>query len=298
MTYCVQFHGNTITKEATSYISVQDVRAKTAWLKLQFLFFWELLFDFRLMKNCMQIRNNQARPAYSWGNECHKTLWSTLHAVSDWKSVSRWSTLSWFFDVDKSLLSSLVTDFDLKGMLQHYGIQVECRHKIKWHSVRLSWTFVTPGIRTKRRSFFKSTYKPDLNFVARDCWKTFIPLLYRLSESLSTARPHKISWQVLSSHSIVSSSRTVRPCCPCGGRWIGQWRTAWSTMCSSAPHSQAAEGAISHLCKLDRKSPTTVRSRLNRTQGVLGKAIPRGWVPMSGIKVRSLVVFSNHFSFH
>jgi len=43
---------------------------------------------------------------------------------------------------------------------------------------------------------------------------------------------------VLSSHSIVSSSRTVRPCSPLGGRWIGHWRTAWSTICPSSPHSQ------------------------------------------------------------
>jgi len=33
---------------------------------------------------------------------------------------------------------------------------------------------------------------------------------------ITTARPHQISWQVLSTHSIVSSSRTVRPCSPWG----------------------------------------------------------------------------------
>jgi len=42
---------------------------------------------------------------------------------------------------------------------------------------------------------------------------------------LTTAWPHQISGQVLSSHSIVSSSRTVRPCSQWGGRWIGHWRT-------------------------------------------------------------------------
>jgi len=31
-----------------------------------------------------------------------------------------------------------------------------------------------------------------------------------------------------------------------GSRWIGRWRTTWSTVCSSAPHSQGAEGAIPH----------------------------------------------------
>ena len=53
---------------------------------------------------------------------------------------------------------------------------------------------------------------------------------------------------VASSHSVVSSSRTIRPCSPWGGQWIGHWRT-WSTVCSSAPHSQAAEEAIPHLYK-------------------------------------------------
>ena len=59
----------------------------------------------------------------------------------------------------------------------------------------------------------------------------------------STAWPRWISGQVLNSHSVVSSSRTVMPCSPWGGRWIRHWRTTWSTVCSSAPHSQAAEEA-------------------------------------------------------
>ena len=42
---------------------------------------------------------------------------------------------------------------------------------------------------------------------------------------LTTAWPHQISGQMLSSHSVVSSSSTVRPCSPWGGRWIGHWRT-------------------------------------------------------------------------
>ena len=45
----------------------------------------------------------------------------------------------------------------------------------------------------------------------------------------------------LSSYSIVSLSRTVRPCSPWGPRWIGHWRKTWSTVCSSTPHYQAAE---------------------------------------------------------
>ena len=47
---------------------------------------------------------------------------------------------------------------------------------------------------------------------------------------------------MLSSHSVVSSSRTVRPCSPRGGRWIWHWRTTWSTVCSSALHSGSRGG--------------------------------------------------------
>jgi len=114
----------------------------------------------------------------------------------------------------------------------------------------------------------------------------------------TTAWPHYISGQVLSNHSIVTSSRTVLPCSPWRGRWIGHRRTTWLTLCSSAPHSQAAEEAIPHLYKQERKRPTLVRRRLRRTHVVLGRVIPEGGVPVSGMKVRSLVVLSNHSAFH
>jgi len=83
---------------------------------------------------------------------------------------------------------------------------------------------------------------------------------------------------VLSSQSIVSSSRAVRPCNPWGGQWIWHWKTTWSTVWSSSPHSQAAEAAIPHLCKQEQKRLTPVRRRLSRTQAVLGRAIPGRWV--------------------
>ena len=38
------------------------------------------------------------------------------------------------------------------------------------------------------------------------------------------------------------------------------------TVCSSAPHSQAAEEVIPHLHKQERKRLTPVRRRLSRTQ--------------------------------
>jgi len=79
--------------------------------------------------------------------------------------------------------------------------------------------------------------------------KMSLPSFERVVIVHSTAWP-QISGQVLSSHSIISSSRTVGPCSPCGARWIGHWRTTWSTVCSSAQHSQAAEDAMHH-CTLE-----------------------------------------------
>jgi len=58
---------------------------------------------------------------------------------------------------------------------------------------------------------------------------------------------------------------------PWRGRWIWQWRTTWSTVCSSAPHSQVSERAIPHLCKQVRKRPTLLRSRLSRTHVFLAE---------------------------
>ena len=52
--------------------------------------------------------------------------------------------------------------------------------------------------------------------------------------------------------------------------------TTWSTVCSSAPHSQTAEEVIPHLYKQEWKRPTPVRGRLRRTQALLGKVIPTG----------------------
>ena len=135
-------------------------------------------------------------------------------------------------------------------------------------------------------------------------WKILIhPEVYDCSSSFgrvveATAWPHSISGQVLSSHTIVSSSSTVRPCSPWGDRWTGHSRTTWPTVCSSAPHSQAAEETIPHLYKQERKRPTPVRRRSSRTQALLGRVISGVCVPVSGINVRSLVGLSIHSAFH
>jgi len=90
----------------------------------------------------------------------------------------------------------------------------------------------------------------------------------------------------MSSHSIVSSSRTVRPCSPWGYRCIGHWRATWSTFCSSAPHSQAVQKAMPHLYKLQRKRATPVRRRLSGTKALRGRVIPEGWCRCRGWKRR------------
>ena len=68
-----------------------------------------------------------------------------------------------------------------------------------------------------------------------------------------------------------------------------------ATVCSSfAPHSQTAEGAIPHLFSQQKKKhPTQVRSSYAGSRMFLG-----GWIPVSGIKVRRSVMFSNHSAFH
>jgi len=67
---------------------------------------------------------------------------------------------------------------------------------------------------------------------------------------------------------------------------------------SSAPHSHTTKEAMSHFYKQERKCPTPVRRRLSRTQALLGRAILEGWVPVSGMKMRSLVRLSIHSTFH
>jgi len=53
---------------------------------------------------------------------------------------------------------------------------------------------------------------------------------------------------------------------------------------------------IPHLSKQERKHRTPLWARLSRTHAVLVNVIPGWWMP--GMKVRSLVVFSNHSAFH
>ena len=47
-----------------------------------------------------------------------------------------------------------------------------------------------------------------------------------------------------------------------------------------------------------RSGPAPVRRRLSRIQALLGRVIPAGWVPVSGMKMRSLVGLSVHYALH
>jgi len=60
-------------------------------------------------------------------------------------------------------------------------------------------------------------------------------------------------------------------------------------------HTQVA---IPHLYRQERKRPTPVRRRLSRTQALLGRVIPGGCVPVSGIEVRSFVGLYAYCTFH
>ena len=102
---------------------------------------------------------------------------------------------------------------------------------------------------------------------------------------------------LLSQHR-VPSSKTVRPCAPCGARCIGHAVRTWSAVCSDAPHSQFGEGARSHLCMDEWNRPTPVRRQLSLTQATRGKPIPTGLAPIRGTKARSLKAFSQYSIFH
>ena len=48
-------------------------------------------------------------------------------------------------------------------------------------------------------------------------------------------------------------------------------------------------GGHTHFYKQERKRPTAVRRWLSRTQALLGRVIPGGWMPVSEMKMRSLM---------
>ena len=101
-----------------------------------------------------------------------------------------------------------------------------------------------------------------------------------------------ISGQMLSSHSIVSPSRTVRSCIPWGGRWTGHWRTTvWFVLLHHThrpqrrpyPIGTSRRGNFRHRCGGGWAGPRLF------FEGHSG-----GWVPVSEMKMRSLEGLSVH----
>jgi len=96
---------------------------------------------------------------------------------------------------------------------------------------------------------------------------------HRLSQFFQcTALPHEISGQVYSSHSIVSSSRTVRPCSPWEGRWIGHWKTTMVNGLISCATLTSCRSGHTPFVQTGQKRPTPVWRWLSRTQAVCGVA--------------------------
>ena len=114
----------------------------------------------------------------------------------------------------------------------------------------------------------------------------------------TTALPDQMLAVVLLRPHRVSSSKTVRPCAPCGARCIGHAVRTWSAICLEAPHSQFGEGARPHLCMDEWNRPTPVRRRLSLTQAARDKPIPIGLATVPGTKTRSLEAFLQYSVFH
>ena len=96
----------------------------------------------------------------------------------------------------------------------------------------------------------------------------------------------------------VSSSKTVRPCAPCGAQCIRHAVRTWYAICSEAPHLQFGEEARTHLCMDEWNCPTSVCRWLSLTQAARGKPIPTGLGLVLGTKTQSLEAFSQYSTFY
>ena len=142
----------------------------------------------------------------------------------------------------------------------------------------------------RRRRLKGIHFRSDTNRTGAEGLSFYYPrLLHCLDQMLAVMS--------LSQHQ-VSSSKTVRPCAPCGVRCIGHAVSTWSAVCSEAPHSQFGEGARPHLCMDEWNRPTPVRRRLILTQAAQGKPIPTVLALVSGTKAWSLEAFSQYSVFH
>ena len=124
------------------------------------------------------------------------------------------------------------------------------------------------------------------------------------AESLSFYYPRLLNFLnqmlavvLLNQHQVLSS-KTVRPCAPCGGRCIGHAVRTWSAVCSEVPHLQFSKGVRPHLCMDKWNCPTPVCRWFSLTQATRGKPIQTGLASVSGTKAQSLKAFSQYSVFH
>ena len=76
---------------------------------------------------------------------------------------------------------------------------------------------------------------------------------------------------LLSQHR-VSSSKTVKPCAPCGAQYMVHAIRTWSVVCSVMPHLEFGEETRPYLCMDKWNHPTPVLKQLSLTQNCLGQA--------------------------
>ena len=122
------------------------------------------------------------------------------------------------------------------------------------------------------------------------------PKVYSLLHQAAVL-PKSNAGNELSQHQILSS-KTVRPCAPCGVLCMDHAIKTGSEVCSGAPHSQFVERTRSHLCMDKRNCPISVCCQLSLTQAVWSKLIPTGLDLILGMKTRSLDILLQYCVFH
>jgi len=128
--------------------------------------------------------------------------------------------------------------------------------------------------------------------LSKHLWKTRLVICIHKTSLLHQPDEY-IGFTPSSPHILQENGAHVQNRQACASQWCqftGKWRTTSSTVGSSAQRSQAAERTTTHLCKQDRKRPAIVWMLLCRTRAVLGRVIPWGFVPMSGMKAQRLVL--------
>ena len=118
------------------------------------------------------------------------------------------------------------------GELTSHFDPPQCREGDRTTTLR--WLVVGADVARRRR--LKGIHsRSDTNRTGAEGLSFYYPrLLYCLNQMLAV--------MLLSQHRVLSS-KTVRPCAPCGARCIGRAVRTWSAVCSEAPHSQYGKEA-------------------------------------------------------